>query len=62
VHKNFLLTIYIRTYVCSRMRNEIEIEKYIEDKTLLKIIKMLSIIFDNYIDKTKRTINVDLNK
>jgi len=44
------------------MRNEIEIEKYIEDKTLLKIIKMLSIIFDNYIDKTKRTINVDLNK
>jgi len=52
----------MQAYIYLRVGNLIKFEKYVEDKTLIKIMQTLLIILEDNISKTKKTINTDLNR
>jgi len=52
----------MQAYIYLRVGNLIKSEKYVEDKTLIKIMQTLLIILEDNISKTKKTINTDLNR
>jgi len=42
MHKSLLLTIHVRTYVCSRVRNQVRLKEYIEDNLVESNVDVVS--------------------